>query len=282
MKGAICGDVIGSRFERKNTSNKNFKLLAERNFRSRGSHYTDDTYLTVAIADAFLHLSDEEIKDDNKVVETIKNYLIQYGFGDIKNYFGRKYREWIESANHEPYGAFSNGALMRCSSAAYVATTVEDAYRLGGLTAMPTHNSEEAIKAASVLCESIFLMNHGFIKTKDDYKTFITKYYPILTASEIIDENENYKSTHDGDFDITCNHAIKAGIVAFLNANSFEDAIRTAISYGGDSDTIADIAGSLAEAYYGVPNDIWEQVSSRLTKDMLDVIDSFYNRFVTE
>jgi len=272
MKGAICGDVIGSPFERRNTRRKDFTLFHMPNRYSRGSNYTDDSYLTVAVAEALMSLTTEELKDDGIVIARVRDTLIKYGLGNIPKCFGNGYKAWIESPNHAPYGALSNGAVMRCSSAGWIATSEHEAYRLGGLTAMPTHNHPDAVEAASVLCQCIYLLRNK--ASKNDIKKIITAKYQLPPIADIYNDPTINRGAPKNIW-IAADHALMMAAVAFFEGKDFEDTIRTAVSLGGDSDTIADIAGALAEPYYGVPDDIWDVVKTKLTPQMMGVVDRF-------
>lgn len=261
MRGALAGDVIGSVFERRNIKRKDFKLFHERNRCSRGSAYTDDGYLTAAVANAFLKLDSEQLKQDETVIAA--------GFGKIEKCFGKRYHEWVRSEDHLPYGAITNGAIMRCSPAAWVADSTADAHRLGGLTAMPTHNDPQAVNAAGMLCEAVFRLAHG--AGKAEIRSFFETRYTIPVIDEI-------RPVYT--FDTSCDGTLPVAVAAFLESDGFEDAIRTSISVGGDSDTIAAVCGSLAEAYYGVPEDLWEEIQKRILPEMAETDRQFRKRFM--
>ncbi|MCQ2554187.1 MAG: ADP-ribosylglycohydrolase family protein [Clostridia bacterium] len=263
MYGAIAGDIIGSRFEFNNIKTKTFRLF------TKECSFTDDTVMTVAVFDAlFLHnseMSDEEFK--RILVDRMKYHGRKYpGAG-----YGSRFRNWLFTDTTEPYNSLGNGSAMRASGCAYAGDSLSEALKFARLTAEVTHNHPEGIKGAEAVTAAMFLAKIG--KKKEDIRKYIEENYYSLdfTLDEI---RENYS------FDVTCMGSVPQAIVAFLEAESYEDAIRNAISIGGDSDTIACITGGIAETYFGVPEDIEKKAKSYLNEEMNNVICQFYSKYV--
>lgn len=229
MYGAILGDIIGSRFEFDNIKSKNFNLLTEKN------RYTDDSVLSLAIADYFLKYG--SLIDQDKLANILKNFAKAHYFAG----YGRSFLNWINSSNNFPYNSFGNGAAMRISPVAYVSNSLEECIRLSDFVTSITHNHSEGIKGARAISTSIYMLLNG--TDKSTIKDYISKNYYDLNF-DYDDLVQNYK------FEISCQKSVPQAIYCFLISNDFIDAIKTAISIGGDSDTIADMTGALSEAYY--------------------------------
>lgn len=229
MYGAILGDIIGSRFEFDNIKSKNFNLLTEKN------RYTDDSVLSLAIADYFLKYG--SLIDQDKLANILKNYAKVHYFAG----YGRSFLNWINSSTNLPYNSFGNGAAMRISPVAYVSNSLEECIRLSDFVTSITHNHSEGIKGARAISTSIYMLLNG--ADKSTIKDYISKNYYDLNF-DYDDLVQNYK------FEISCQKSVPQAIYCFLISNDFIDAIKTAISIGGDSDTIADMTGALSEAYY--------------------------------
>lgn len=260
MTGAICGDVIGSKYEKKNIKTKNFELLTKEN------NYTDDTIMTCAIAKACIEY--KKSKDTIKFRENCIKNMRTMGLKYINAGYGGYFIQWILSSNPQPYNSYGNGSAMRVSPIAYVSNSLEEVEQLAEISASVSHNHPEGIKGAKAVASAIWLLLSG--ESKDRVKEYIeTKYYKLdFTIDEI---RPSYK------FDVTCQGTIPQAIMAFLESNDFEEAIRIAISLGGDSDTIAAITGGLAEAYYSIPKRIISGVKEFLDDYLIDIIDEFNN-----
>lgn len=259
MLGAISGDVIGSVYEVNNVKNKNFDFFV------KGTRFTDDSVMTCAIANAcvdYLNTSD---------IDTFRESCIRnmrcLGLSHINAGYGGTFIHWLVAKNPHPYNSFGNGSAMRVSPVAYVADNLKDAETLAEISASVTHNHPYGINGAKAVAGCIWLLLSG--KNKDDIKNYVeNNYYSLnFTLNEI---RKSYK------FDVTCQGSVPQAIVSFLEGNSFEDTLRNAISIGGDSDTIAAISCSLAEAYYGVPDEIKKRVLNYLDKDLLNSVETFY------
>ena len=248
MLGAIIGDIIGSRFEFNNTSDYKFELF------TKESNFTDDTICTIAIADAIV--SGKSYRDS--VLEWCRKYPHPMGG------YGASFARWIASDNPQPYNSFGNGAAMRVAPVAYAFDDLKEIKKQAELTAVISHNHPEGIKGAVAVAHGIYIL-----RTTHDLRKFsiaMQKYYPDFVQVQ-----------PTGKFDETCQGTVPLCLHAILVSYGFEDAIRNAISYGGDSDTIGAIVGSLAEAMWRVPKGISDKVFDMLPTDMLDVIGDFFH-----
>ena len=261
MLGAIIGDIVGSRFEWNNHRNKDFELF------SKDCFPTDDSIMTLAVADAIIccrgyeNLSDMAVKKMREIGRLYPNCG-----------YGRAFYQWIYSDDPKPYFSYGNGAAMRVSACGYAAKNLEGAKELSRKVTQVTHNHPEGLKGAEAVTVCIFMALHGY--SISEIKNHITKnYYPInFTLDDI---RQSYK------FNVTCQDTVPQALEAFFESADFEDAIRNAISIGGDSDTIAAISGSVAEAYYGIPEKIKESALHFLDeklRDLLYDVEKFFNR----
>ena len=257
MKGAIIGDIVGSVYEWHNIKTKDFPLFQKR------STFTDDTVMTCAVARAFL----EAAKDDAPVVEHMTRAMQELGRKNPHRGYGGRFGRWIYAEDPRPYNSLGNGAAMRASPAGFLGKTVEEAYELGELTAMPTHNHPEGLCAAGTTAALVWLARHGACKEA---------LYQYVSDKYVIPRLDVIRPTYQ--FDVTCMGTMPVALAAFFESDSFEDAIRNAISVGGDSDTIGAITGSIAEAFYDVPEDIWQEARSRLSNELAAIVDEFYAR----
>jgi len=264
MLGAILGDIIGSPYELINLqSRRKIEPLATTSLRGRPG-FTDDSSLTMAVARALIEnkiLTDEELLAD-KVAESLMIYYNRYNleFPVIKvSKYGSNFIKWVKNKNiKEVIHSKSNGAAMRVSSVGWMYSTLEETLRIARLTCIRTHYNSESIKCALMVVTSIFLCRRTKDKdmirkcATDKFKYEVDKYKGEKGLKELRNITNKYKKGNIVD----CNpkRTIEAALYAFLETNSFEDCIRTAISIGGDSDTISCIAGAIAEAYYnGIP-----------------------------
>ncbi len=263
MLGAIIGDIVGSVYEWNNLKSTDFPLFVE------SSSFTDDTVMTIAVGDALMSIRDKDLEDDDIVKHTIKESLVLYGRSYPYVGYGSRFRDWIFSNNHIPYNSYGNGSAMRVSSVAYFALDLEDALRLARLSAEVTHNHLEGIRGAQAVAGCIYLARSW--ESKEFIRSFVENVYYKLDFT-LDDIRADYS------FDVTCQGSVPVAIRAFLEGNSFEEVIRLAISVGGDSDTVAAIAGSIGEAFFGVPDDLRVAISSRLDPWLRAVVDKFYKR----
>ncbi len=255
MKGAIIGDIIGSVYEFHNIKTKDFPLF------SRKGYFTDDTVMTVAVAMGLLAAN----KEGSDLSEALTEAMHDYGNRYPHRGYGGRFRRWLRAPEPHPYNSWGNGAPMRCSAAGWLASSPEKAFELGMFTAGPTHNHPEAMKAAGVTAMLIWHARHGM--PKEELRELAGKWYALPVLDEI---------RPDYTFDVSCMGTMPVALSAFIESESFEDAIRNAVSVGGDSDTIAAITGSLAEAYYGTPEALWQKACYYLSDELIQNVTTFY------
>jgi len=245
MLGAIIGDIVGSKYEFDNIKTKDFPFV------SRGCTFTDDTVMTVAVARALIRMEREKFDFKTAVIEEMKSLGNKYSHAG----YGGKFHLWLRSDDVEPYYSFGNGSAMRVSPCGFYAKTLEEALTLAKESAEVTHNHPEGIKGAQAVAAAIFLAKNK--KSKEEIREYIEKeFYPLTKTLDEI--------RPDYDFDVSCQGSVPEAITAFLESDNFEDAIRNAVSLGGDSDTIAAIAGSIAHAFYQNESDDWQEYEEAL------------------
>jgi len=231
MYGAIIGDIVGSVYEFNNIKSKNFPLF------SHGSTYTDDSIMTIAVAKALIHSRESQTSFKVAMVQYMRDYGSQYPNAG----YGGMFSQWLVLEKPEPYNSFGNGSAMRVSPCGLIAVTLEEALELAKASAEVTHNHPEGIKGAQATAAAVFLAKCG--KSKDEIKEYIEEnFYPLDLSLD--DIRPGYF------FNETCQETVPQAIIAFLESESYEDAIRNAVSLGGDSDTLAAITGSIAWAFY--------------------------------
>lgn len=260
MLGAIIGDIAGSRFEWANHKSKEFDLLTYR------CSPTDDSIMTLALAKAIL----ESKPDYSDLYKNAVRCMQVLGREYPDCGFGGHFYQWIFSNNPQPYNSYGNGAAMRVSPAGFAANSMEEAKMIARTITEVTHNHPESLKAAEAVAVAIFMARKG--SSMLEIRDVITKnYYPLgFTLDEI---RPTYK------FDVSCQGSVPQAFEAFFESTGFEDAIRNAISIGGDSDTIAAICGGIAEAYYGVPASLRKHALTFLDKDLLQILVDFENKY---
>lgn len=260
MIGAIAGDVIGSIYEHFNNKSKDFPLF------SFNSQFTDDTVMTLAVAEALIR--SYPLKDPNEAAFETAECMKKWGNLFPYAGYGGMFMDWLRSSDPKPYNSFGNGSAMRVSSCPWIyRDDFEKMRAVARATAMPTHNHEEGIKGADAVASAIWLALSG--KKKDEIKSFIEQEFGYDLSRTLDEIRPDYK------MDATCPGSVPEAIIAFLEGNDFEDVIRGAVSIGGDSDTIAAIAGSIAEAYYGIPESVVKEVRERLTPEQNYIVDCF-------
>ena len=244
MYGAILGDIIGSPYEfDMGNKTKIFPLFSEE------SHFTDDTVMTIAVAEALIDAPDEDDTIRRRLIAAMQKYGKRYPHAG----YGGMFRRWLRAKDPQPYGSYGNGSAMRVSSVAWLYNDIDTVRRLARLSAEVTHNHPEGIKGAEATALAIFLGRTGH--SKAEIKTYIeTEFHYDLsrTCDEIRPSYYHVES---------CQETVPEAITAFLEGESFEDVIRTAISLGGDCDTLTCIAGSIAEGFYGIPTELTEAES---------------------
>jgi ADP-ribosylglycohydrolase len=254
MLGAIAGDIIGSVYEHENVKATSFPLFRP------SSRFTDDTVLTVAVADCLIHQANYAKK--------FEDYYYQYPNAG----FGGGFQDWAGSREHKPYNSWGNGSAMRVSPVGFAFNDLQQVLDEAKRTAEITHNHPEGIKGAQATATAIFLARTG--GTKAEIKRFVESSFGY-DLSRTLDEIRPAYS-----FDISCQGTVPQAITAFLESNDFEDAIRKAISLGGDSDTLACITGGIAEAFYKkVPDAIAERVFQILDERLANVTRKFMAKF---
>ena len=258
MIGAIFGDIVGSVYEFKNIKTKDFELFSDRCF------FTDDTVMTVAVADALLQLNgkDDILLFKKILIKTMHRYGKKYPDAG----YGGRFGLWLYFGHTEPYGSYGNGSAMRVSPIAWYADSLEKAIAYAKASAEVTHNHTEGIKGAIVTAGATYLARNG--ASMEQIKAFVSKYYDMnFTLDEI---RPTYR------FNETCQNTVPQAMQAFLESTSFEDAIRNGISIGGDSDTLCAICGAVAEGYYGLSYDEKHIITSYLDEDLEKIIERFY------
>lgn len=256
MIGAIVGDVVGSRFEFHNHRDKEFPLF------TNSCKVTDDSIMTTAIAIAVMDYKEHGRPLDEAAVHWMRRIGQPY-----KNAgYGGRFAQWMYSSDPKPYNSFGNGAAMRVSACAWAADTMADAMEMSDEVTKVTHNHPEGIKGARAITAAIFMARTGC--SKDEIYEFIDQNYYSLNKSV-------NKIRETLQFDETCQVTVPVAIQCFYESEDFEDCLRLAISVGGDSDTIAAIACSIAEAYYGVPENIREKVLTFVPQQLKDILFRF-------
>lgn len=262
MYGAILGDIIGSPFEfDRGDKTKDFKLF------SRRSHFTDDSVMTLAVCEALLKVGqDATVKEiEDAVITSMQSWGRRYPHEGYGGYF----RRWLTARHPEPYNSFGNGSAMRVSAAGWLYDSLEKTRVVAKATANVTHNHPEGIKGAEETASAIFMARNG--SSKEEIKKYIENEFHY-DLNRTLDEIR--PSFH---MDETCQKTVPEAIIAFLEARDFEDAIRNAVSLGGDTDTLGAITGSIAEAYFGISETLISECRNRINKDMRDVVDTFYS-----
>lgn len=254
MLGAIAGDMIGSVYEAIGTKSKEFALFTPAN------RFTDDTVLTVAVADS--------IHNGRDLSETLHEYFHRYPHAG----YGGSFIGWALERRREPYNSWGNGAAMRVSPVGWAADSWEDVIHQSERTAAVTHNHPEGIRGAQATAAAIFLARTGADQSEIKRQIEATFGYDLSVSLDEIRE--------DYGFDISCQGSVPQSIIAFLEANSFEDAVRNAISLGGDADTMACIAGGIAEGRFGVPAEIEKETLLRLDEPLRQVVQEFRERYL--
>lgn len=261
MYGAILGDMIGAPYEfDQGDKTKDFPLFSE------DSNYTDDSVMTVAVAQALMLTIG---KSDDAIRAALIHSMRKWGRRYPLVGYGGRFIEWIHTDDPHPYYSWGNGSAMRVSPAGWLCDTIEETRRLARLSADVTHNHPEGIKGAEATASAIFLARNGADKAAiRDYILNEFGYDLSRTCDEIRPTYHHVES---------CQETVPEAITAFLEGESFEDVIRTAVSLGGDCDTLTCIAGSIAEAFYGIPDELVDECKARLPEDMLSVEKRLYS-----
>ena len=257
MLGAILGDIIGSRFEfDRGGKTKEFELF------TNDCSYTDDTVMTIAVADALTRsqdISEEELK--NNLIKSMQYWGKRYPYAG----YGSSFIYWLD--NPIPYESYGNGSAMRVSSVGWLYETIEGTRKVARISAEVSHNHIEGIKGAECTASVIYLARTKH--SKDEIKEYIDKEFGY-------DYNESLKEMRQRHEHIeTCMDSLPKALRSFFDGESYEDVIRNAISLGGDTDTLAAIAGAMGEAYYGIPDDIKNEGMKFIPNEFVEVINRF-------
>ena len=256
MIGAIIGDIVGSRFEWNNYRHKDFELFTSECFA------TDDSIMTLAVAKALMTSKPDWRDLGKRAVQCMQE--VGRPYPDCG--YGGSFWRWMYSNDPKPYNSFGNGAAMRVSACGFVANSLEEAKQLSKTVTEVTHNHPEGIKGAEATVVAIYMARSG--SSIEAIREVINReYYPMnFTLDEI---RPSYQ------FNETCQGTVPQALMAFFESSSFEDAIRNAISIGGDSDTLAAITGGVAEAYYGVPVELKAQAKTYLDAELLEILNRY-------
>lgn len=250
LLGAIAGDMIGCPYEHAAYKSVEFELF------SADSQLTDDSVLTIAVADAIINKKSYQ----SAILEWARRYP--------NSGYGGYFRSWMDAPEPQPYNSFGNGSAMRVSAVGWAFDTVEEVLRQAEASAIPTHNHPEGIKGAQATALAIFMARKGW--EKEEIRTEIAARFGYDLERTIAEIRPIYV------YNETCQESVPEALIAFLDAQDFEEAIRLAVSLGGDADTLAAISGAVAEAYYGcVPEGIAREVRQRLPEEMWRVIEGF-------
>ena len=259
MYGAILGDIIGSPYEfNQGNKTKEFPLFSER------SKFTDDTVMTLAVADAFLTIQPAGHDARSILIETMKEYGNMFPNAG----YGAGFAGWLFLGDgEEPYNSWGNGSAMRVSGVAWLYDEIDAVRSAARFSASVTHNHPEGMKGAEATAAAIFLARTG--SSKAEIKTYIEENfgYDLSRTCDEIRPNYCHKES--------CQETVPEAMIAFLEGESFEDVIRTAVSLGGDCDTLTCIAGAIAEGFYGVPEDLKQECRNRLPENLRRVLARF-------
>ena len=259
MYGALLGDIIGSPYEfDRGSKTKAFPLF------NQESQFTDDSVMTIAIAEALMDTigaSDDVIR--NAVIESMHKWGWRYPYAG----YGGMFSDWLERLDTEPYNSYGNGSAMRVSAAGWLYDSLSKTRNVARITAEVTHNHPEGIKGAEATASAIYLARNG--KSKDEIKEYIIREFGYDLTRTCDEIRPTYYHIE------TCQQTVPEAITAFLEGGDFEDVIRTAVSLGGDCDTLTCIAGGIGEAFYGVPDHLKKECEKRLPAEMREVLLRF-------
>lgn len=254
MLGALVGDIIGSVYEFHNTKSTDFELFRE------NSRFTDDSVMTLAVAKWLL-------EDKEHTSFYLVNCMQELGLRYPSAGYGGRFVRWLYERNPQPYNSWGNGAGMRVSPVGLYAKTLDEALKLAEITASVSHNHPEGVKGAQAIAASVFLAKDG--RSKAEIKEYVENTFGYDLNRTIEEIRPQYEFTE------SCQGSVPEAIIAFLEGNSFEEVIRLAISLGGDSDTIACMAGAIAACVYPIPDEIAERCNLVLTEDLRVIKDRF-------
>ncbi len=264
MIGTVIGDIAGRPYEGSMFKSKWFPLF------QGDCYFTDDTTMSCAVCAAVMEwldhgrISEPELR--SRVIEKMQLIGRKYPYG-----FGRNFRRWIWSEQPRAYGSYGNGSAMRVSAVGWLFDSIDDVRQVAFHTAAVTHDHPEGIKGAESVASAVYLARTGH--SKEQIRAYIEANFPGYDMRRTCDDiRPHYR------MDVSCMGSVPEAIIAFLDSTDFEDAIRNAVSLGGDTDTTAAIAGSIAEAYYGVPNELEVEAKNHLPADLLSILEAFQTR----
>ena len=255
MYGAILGDIIGCPYEfDMGDQTKDFPLFSE------DSQFTDDTVMCIAVAEAFMNAPEDENVIRQRLIHSMQNWGRRYP----DESYGVRFRSWLYSRNPQPYNSFGNGSAMRVSPVAWLFDDLDTVRRMARISADVTHNHPEGIKGAEATASAIFLARTGH--SKAEIKAYIESQFHYDLSRTCDEIRPTYHHVE------SCQETVPEAITAFLEGESFEDVIRTAVSLGGDCDTLTCIAGSMAEGFYGVPEELKQECMARIPAAFRDIL----------
>lgn len=264
MLGAIAGDILGSFYEHSRLKFYDIKLLCKR------SNFTDDTVMTLAVA-SWLMTSPDRSKAD------LIRLMVEFGRAYPRAGYGYNFKKWLNSDNPQPYNSWGNGAAMRVSPCGLYAATLDEALELAKITAEVSHNHPEGIKGAQAVAAAVWMAKH--CHSKEEIRGYITERFGYDLTRTVEEIRPDYM------WELSCQGSVPESIICFLECKDYEDAVRLAISLGGDADTMACIAGSIAACRYPIPEWIASQCEELLTPDLLSCMlafeDCVFNRDMT-
>ncbi len=260
MYGAILGDMIGSPYEfDRGDKTKDFDLFSD------DATFTDDTVMTVAVGEALMDVGADAA--DEEIEAAVRSAMLSWGEKYPDAGYGGHFAVWLKEDDPQPYNSFGNGSAMRVSAAGWLYDSLTHTQEVARATAEVTHNHPEGVKGAEAVASAIYMARTG--SSKADIKAYLTETYGYDLSRTCDEIRPTYHHVE------SCQETVPEAVTAFLEGTDFEDVIRTAVSLGGDCDTLAAISGSIAEAFYGVPElFIWE-CNARLTPDLKKVVDRF-------
>ena len=261
MYGAILGDIIGSPFEfDRGNKTKEFDLF------TKGCDFTDDSVMTIAVGEALLAVGAEAtVKEiEEALVTNMQDWGKRYPYAG----YGGRFRYWLRERNPKPYGSYGNGSAMRVSAAGWLYDSLERTREVARATANVTHNHPEGIKGAEATASAIYMARNE--SSKEEIKEYIEREFHYNLDRTLDEIRPGYH------MDETCQRTVPEAIIAFLESKDFEDAIRNAVSLGGDTDTLGAITGSIAEAFYGISDVLIAECRSRIDEGLMtDILDEF-------
>ena len=240
-------------------------------FFDKGATYTDDSVMTIAVAEALMRACGMKVIDDEKATkDLLVDMMHKWGRKYPNSGYGGRFRTWLHNNEREPYNSWGNGSAMRVAAAGWLFDDLETTRRIARWTSEVTHNHPEGVKGAEATAAAIWLARHG--SSKEEIRDLVIKVFGYDLSRTCDEIRPGYHHVE------SCQETVPEAITAFLEGSDFEDVIRTAVSLGGDCDTLTCIAGSIAEAFYGVPDELKAECEKRLPDDMAEMLRKFYGR----